>query len=392
MINENVTTPAEYLDICPISDKDFHNAMSILVEEPLFQRIVGLALPNYKYSELKYVLLSLNSKHEFQVRVMCPFLEGLIAKTTTGLTCSGMDENCDLDVPNMFITNHRDIILDSAQLGYLLLKSGRPSCEIAIGNNLLIYDWINKLARLNKAFIVKRNLGRIQTLQAALQLSGYMHFSLTQKHESIWISQREGRCKDSNDRTQESLIKMLSYGNRDKSIVESLKELNIAPVAISYEYDPNDYLKAKEFLMKDKNPNWKKSPDDDLLSMRTGMMGQKGQVHYTFTPCINDELDKIPEDLDKLLTVSRICRIIDHSIHVGYKIFKTNYIAHDILFDNKDFADKYSAEEKEAFTQYLSDQIDKFDINLSEYDRFYMFNKMLQMYSNPLTNQLEALK
>ena len=121
-------------------------------------------------------------------------------------------------------------------------------------------------------------------------------------------------------------------------------------------------------------------------------MGQKGQIHYTFTPCINDELDKIPEDLDKLLTVSRICRIIDHSIHVGYKIFKTNYIAHDILFDNKDFADKYSVEEKEAFTQYLSDQIDKVDIKLSEYDRFYMFNKMLQMYSNPLTNQLEALK
>ena len=172
MINENVTTPAEYLDICPISDKDFHNAMSILVEEPLFQRIVGMALPNYKYSELKYVLLSLNSKDEFQVRVMRPFLEGLIAKTTTGLTSSGMEENTDPDVPNMFITNHRDIILDSAQLGYLLLKSGRPSCEIAIGNNLLIYDWINKLARLNKAFIVKRNLGRIQTLQAAIQLSG----------------------------------------------------------------------------------------------------------------------------------------------------------------------------------------------------------------------------
>ena len=122
MINENVTTPAEYLDICPISDKDFHNAMSILVEEPLFQRIVGMALPNYKYSELKYVLLSLNSKDEFQVRVMRPFLEGLIAKTTTGLTSSGMEENTDPDVPNMFITNHRDIILDSAQLGYLLLK------------------------------------------------------------------------------------------------------------------------------------------------------------------------------------------------------------------------------------------------------------------------------
>lgn len=393
MIHDNVITPAEFLDICPISDKDFHNEMSILVEEPSFQRIVRMVLPEYKYSELKYVLLSLNTKDEFQARVMRPLVEGLLAKTTNGLTMSGLEEHISPDVPSMFITNHRDIIMDSAQLGYLLLTNGRASCEIAIGNNLLIYDWINKLVRLNKAFIVKRNLGRIQTLQAAIQLSGYMHFSITQKHECIWISQREGRCKDSNDRTQESLIKMLAYGNRDKSIVESLKELNISPVAISYEYDPNDYLKAKEFLMKDKNPNWKKQPADDLLSMKTGLMGQKGQMHYTFTPCINDELDKIPEDLDKMLTVSRICRIIDHSIHVGYKIFKTNYIAHDMLFDNKEFADRYTPEEKEAFKQYLSDQIAKVtDIKLSEYDRYYMINKMLQMYSNPLTNQLEALK
>lgn len=392
MENKDVITPAEFLDICPIADKDFHNEMSIMVEEPAFQKVVSMVLPNYKYSELKHVLLSLNSKHEFQTKIMKPYIEGLLAKTTKGLTMSGMNENTDKDVPNMFITNHRDIVLDSAQLGYLLLKDGRPSCEIAIGNNLLIFDWINKLVRLNKSFIVKRNLGRIQTLHAAIQLSSYMHFAITQKHESIWIAQREGRCKDSNDRTQESLIKMLTYGARDKSIVESLKELNIAPVAISYEYDPNDYLKAKEFLMRDKNPNWKKSPEDDLISMQTGIMGQKGQVHYTFTPCINDELDKIPEDLDKMLTVSRICRIIDHAIHVGYKIFKTNYIAHDILFDNKDFSDKYTPEEKEEFAQYLSQQIAKTDIKLSEYDRFYMFNKMLQMYSNPLTNQLEALK
>lgn len=391
MLDENIAVPAEYNDICPIADKDFHNEMSILVQEPSFQQVVGMVLPNYKYSELKYVLLSLNSKHEFQMKIMKPYLDGLLAKTTNGLTSSGM-EYIDKDIPNLFITNHRDIVLDSAQLGYLLLSEGRKSCEIAIGNNLLIYDWINKIVRLNKAFIVKRNLGRIQTLQAAIQLSGYMHFAITQKKESIWLAQREGRCKDSNDRTQESLIKMLTYGARDKSIVEALKELNIAPIAISYEYDPNDYLKAKEFLMRDKNPNWKKSQQDDLISMQTGIQGFKGQVHYSFTPCINDELDKIPADLDKMLTVTRICHIIDHAIHENYKIFKTNYIAHDILFDNKDFADKYTPEDKEAFTKYLTDQINKTDIKLSEFDRYYMLTKMLQMYSNPLTNQLEALK
>ena len=391
MDNENIITPSEFLDICPVADKDFHNEMSILVEEPAFQSIVRLALPDYKFSDLRQVLLSMNTKHEFQVKVMRPFVEGIIARTTSALTSSGLDE-IDPGVPCLFITNHRDIVLDVSQLGLILLNDGRESCEVAIGNNLLIYDWIKRLVRLNKSFIVKRNLGRIQTLQAAIQLSKYIHFALTQKHESVWIAQREGRCKDSNDRTQESLIKMLTYGARDKSIIESLKELNICPVAISYEYDPNDYLKAKEFLMRDKNPNWRKDPADDLLSMKTGITDFKGNVHYSFSPSINDQLDLIPEDLDKMLTIHRICAIIDHAIHVNYKIFKTNYIAHDILFDNKDFADHYTPDEKEEFTKYLSDQIDKAKLKLSEFDRFYMYTKMLQMYSNPLTNQLEALK
>lgn len=391
MEEQKIVTPAEFRDICPLDDKDFQNAMSIMVQEPMFQRIISYVLPNYKYSELKHVLLGINSKHEFQLKIMKPFVEGLLAKTSKGITATGFDL-IDKECPYLFITNHRDIVLDAAQLGYLLLKDGRKSCEVAIGNNLLIYDWINKLVRMNKAFIVKRNLGRIQTFQAAVQLSSYMHFAITQKRESIWLAQREGRCKDSNDRTQESLIRMLTYGTKDKNIVESIKELNIAPIAISYEYDPNDYLKAKEFLMKDKNPNWKKGPEDDLLSMQTGIQGFKGQVHYSFTPCINDELNKIPANLDRMLTITRICHIIDHAIHENYKIFKTNYIAHDILFDNKDFADQYTPEEKEKFLQYLASQVDKTDIKLSEFDRYYMYTKMLQMYSNPLTNQLEALK
>lgn len=390
MEDENIITPSEFSDICPIADKDFHNEMSILVQEPGFRNIINMFLPGYKYSQLVRVLLSLNNKKDWQLKIMKPFMDGLLAKTTSGLTVSGLD-NLDKNTPNVFITNHRDIVLDSAQLSYSLIKGGFDTCEIAIGNNLLIFDWINKLVRLNKCFIVKRNLGRMQTLAAAIQLSKYIHFALTEKHASIWIAQREGRCKDSNDRTQESLIKMLSYGNRDKSFIESLKELNIAPIAISYEYDPNDYLKAREFLLKSKDPNFKKSPEDDLISMKTGLLGFKGQVHYSFTPCINNELDNIPEDLDKFLAISRVCTIIDHCIHANYKIFKTNYMAHDILFDNKKFANKYTPEELDGFKKYLSDQIDKTDIPLQEFDRYYMYSKMLQMYSNPLTNQLDAL-
>ena len=391
MEKENLVIPAEFADICPISDKDFHNEMSILVEKPMFQQVVKFVMPNDKFSDVRALLLSLNSKLEFQQKVMAPLVAGILAKTSDGLTYSGM-ENLDADTPYLHITNHRDIVLDSAQLSYLLASPGLDTVEIAIGNNLLIFEWITKLVRLNKSFIVKRNLGRLQTLAAAIQLSRYIHFAIKEKHSSVWLAQREGRCKDSNDRTQESLLKMLTYGNRDVSMLESLKELNIAPIAISYEYDPNDYLKATEFLLKSKDPNFKKSQEDDLVSMQTGIMGYKGKIHYSFVPCINEKLNNIPADLDKLLMIRRVCAIIDHEIHSNYKIFKTNYIAHDILFDNKDFADKYAPEECEAFKAYLDGQIAKVKVPYNELDRNFMYKCMLEMYSNPLTNQLEALK
>ena len=391
MENKEIQIPAEFADIAPISDKEFHNEMSILVEEPMFKHVIRMVVPDYKYNQLKHILLGLNTKQEFQTKVMKPFVDGIIKKTSAGLTTSGLDD-LDPKIPYLFITNHRDIVLDSAQLSYTLASAGRDTCEIAIGNNLLAYDWINKLVRLNKSFIVKRNLGRLQTLAAAIQLSSYIHFAIQQKQSPVWLAQREGRCKDSDDRTQESLLKMLTYGNREKSFVESLKELNIAPIAISYEYDPNDYLKAREFLFKSKDPNFKKSQDDDLESMRTGIMGYKGHIHYAFTPCINEQLDKIPADLDKFLVLRRVCNIIDHAIHSNYKIFKTNYMAHDMLFDDKQFADQYTPEELDAFKKYISDQISKVSSELNDFDRYYMFYRMLQMYSNPLTNQLEALK
>ena len=357
----------------------------------MFQQVVKFVMPDKKFSDVSRLLLSLNSKQEFQQKIMAPLVGGILAKTSDGITFSNM-ECLDEDTPYLHITNHRDIVLDSAQLSYLLSSNGYDTVEIAIGNNLLIYDWITKLVRLNKSFIVKRNLGRLQTLAAAVQLSRYIHFAIREKNASVWLAQREGRCKDSNDRTQESLLKMLTYGNREVSMLESLKELNIAPIAISYEYDPNDYLKATEFLLKSKDPNFKKSQSDDLVSMQTGIMGYKGKVHYSFVPCINDKLDTIPADLDKLLMIRRVCAIIDHEIHSNYKIFKTNYIAHDILFDNQDFADKYTPEECEAFKQYLNGQIEKVQVPYNELDRNFMYKCMLEMYSNPLTNQLEALK
>ena len=227
-------------------------------------------------------------------------------------------------------------------------------------------------------------------LEAAQHLSGYIRFAITKKKQSIWISQRQGRAKDSDDRTQESLIKMLALAG-DCNIIDSIKELNLMPVSISYEYDPNDYLKAKEFLMRSKDPNFKKSQHDDLLSMETGLLQYKGNLHFHFCPCINESLDSIPKDCDRNEVARIIGHIIDKAIHSNYFIYKNNYIAYDVVNECSRFSDKYSEADKDAFNSYLDNQIKKTDIQLDDNDCQFMKHMMLIMYANPLTNQLAAL-
>ncbi len=385
---KEIKVPEEFSDICPFSDSVFQSEMSQLVTEPGFKHAVTYVMPNVDYDLFCKQLLKIDNKRDFQLKIMHPFLEMLERKTTAGVSSGGV-ENIDDNIPNVFITNHRDIVLDASFLNICLIRQNKPTTEIAIGNNLLIYDWISALVRLNKSFIVKRDMSKRQTFEAAQQLSGYIHFALTQKKQSVWIAQREGRAKDSNDRTQESLIKMLALGG-GKNVIQSLKEINLMPVSISYEYDPNDYLKAKEFLMKSKNPNFKKSQRDDLFSMETGLLQYKGRVHFQFAPCINEELDKIPSDIDKVELVKTICHIVDRAIHLNYRLYPCNYISHDLLMNESRFTDKYTAEEKADFTKYLEGQLAKVDIEVTDSDKDFMRHMMLTMYSNPLTNQLTA--
>ena len=384
-----IKVPAEFSDICPFSDEVFHSEMAKLVVEPGFKHAVTYAMPNIDYDQFCQQLLKITNKHDFQTGIMHPFLEMLEHKTTAGVSCSGI-ERIDDNTPNVFITNHLDIVLDASFLNINLLRNNKPTTEVAIGNNLLIFDWISSLVRLNRSFIVKRDMSKRQTFEAAQQLSGYIHFALTQKKQSIWIAQREGRCKDSNDRTQESLIKMLALGG-GRNFVESLKEIHLMPVSISYEFDPNDYLKAKEFLLKSKNPNFKKSQRDDLFSMETGLLQYKGRVHFTFTGCINDDLDRIPADIDKNELVRHICHIIDRAIHLNYRFYPCNYISYDIMEGDNRFADHYTDEEKSEFLKYVEGQLSKVDIPVEPADVEYMRRMILTMYSNPLSNHLAAL-
>lgn len=390
MITDEVRIPEEFADVCPFSDSEFNEKMVQLVNEPMFKSVVEYAIPGVDYDLFVKKLLSLKGKDDFQIQIMKPFLETLVKTTTDGLTLSGED-NYEKGKSYTFISNHRDIVLDASFLNLSLIGVDRPTTEVAIGNNLLIYDWISILVRLNKSFIVKRDLSSRQRLEGAMQLSNYVHFALSEKNQSVWIAQREGRAKDSDDRTQESLLKMLGMGGCCSTFYSRMKELNLLPLSISYEYDPNDYLKAKEFLLKKRDSSFKKSQKDDLLSMSTGIMGYKGRVHFEIMPCVNLKIDELSDDIDKSELLNIIRTEIDKSIYKGYKLYPCNYIAYDMIHNTDRFLQSdYTNEDKEKFVSYVNNQLGKIDIETSDEEKEFMRNMIYTMYSNPLKNKLSV--
>lgn len=363
-------------------------AMQKLVEEKSFMKIAGTLFPLISKEQLKQKLLSFKNADEFQKDMIYPFLRNLEANMTTGIKLTGV-ENIDKEQRYLYISNHRDIVLDSALFCAKLLENGIDTVEIAIGDNLLIFPWIEEFVRTNKSFIVQRGLTPRQMLESSKRLSSYLRHTLHEKRNSIWIAQREGRAKDSDDRTQESLLKMFNLGGSTNNLIENLKELNICPLSISYEYDPCDFLKAKEFQQKRDNPDHKKSQQDDLINMQTGVMGYKGNVVFHICGCINDELDAITEETkNRNEQVELTAKLIDYHIHSNYAIYPNNKIAYDELHDVSEFVKEYSVEKKKHFENYLNQQIRK--IELDNKDRDFLRLKMLEMYANPLKNYLDT--
>ncbi|MCH5236210.1 MAG: 1-acyl-sn-glycerol-3-phosphate acyltransferase [Muribaculaceae bacterium] len=380
----------DFSDIAPYPDSEFHARMEKLVKEPGFHHVINYTMPAEDIPALFEELLKIDNKYDFQHQVMFPFLEMLAKTTTSGITLGGV-KYLNPSTNYTYITNHRDIVLDTSFLNLAFLRRGFPTSEVAIGNNLLIFDWITDLVRLNKSFIVKRNTGLREGLEAAKKLSAYIHHCILEKHESVWIAQREGRSKDSSDKTQESLLKMLAMDG-EGSFIEKLKEINLMPVSISYEYDPNDYLKAREFLLKKRDPEFKKSQRDDLFSMETGLLQFKGKVHFQLTPRINSKLDEIGEFKDNNKAAHHVGCLIDQAIHRSYEIFEINYVAFDTLHSTDRFTGKYTPEKREEVIGYFNSQLDKVDLDdITPEEREYMWHIMLTMYANPLKNKLKAL-
>ena len=380
----------DFSEIAPYDDSVFKEKMANLVKDPGFLHAVYYTMPKDDVPALIEDLLKIDNKYDFQNQIMCPFLEMLAKTTTSGISLGGI-KFYNPAINNVYITNHRDIVLDASFLNLALMRQGIPSSEVAIGNNLLIFDWINDLVRLNKSFIVKRNTGLREGLLAAKQLSAYIHHAILDKKESVWIAQREGRAKDSSDHTQESLIKMIAIAG-EGSFIDRLKEINLMPVSISYEFDPNDYLKAREFLMKRRDPGFKKSKHDDLFSMETGLLQFKGKIHFQLTPRINTKLDQLGDFPDNNTAARYVGCLIDQAIHRSYEIFPINYIAYDMLHNQKRFAGKYTEEQRRDVVDYLNAQLDKVELdNITKEEHDYMLEMMLIMYSNPLKNKLKTL-
>ena len=377
--------PAEYDEIRPYLPEELPQVFEELIADPEFQAAMGYAFQGMPFEQIAAAMRASKTNLEFQKALVYPFIKGVIQKLSSGITMSY--DNKEHMAKSLCISNHRDIIMDSAFLCIVFVETVGNTVEIAIGDNLLIRPWIKKLVRVNRSFIVQRSASIREMLASSKRLSSYIHHTITERNQPIWIAQREGRAKDSNDRTQEGLIKMFSmYSSGD--IIDALKVLNIAPTTISYEYDPCDYLKAKEFQQKRDNPEWKKSPMDDLINMKAGMFGYKGGIHYHIADCINDEIDAIDRSLGKNEKTAAVARIIDRHIHSNYKFWAINYYFYELMTGDTRFADKYTAEEKAKLDAYLQGQVAKVD--LPNRDDEFCRTKILEMYANPVINYLKA--
>lgn len=376
----------EFDEIRPYEADEMKQAFEELLADRQFQLVLkGFApwLPkSLRNGMLRLAFTGVKTPLDFQKRFMKPVVKYIMRKHTDG--CKIIDSlisDYDKSERYTFVSNHRDIVLDSAFLDVLLVDAGYPTTvEIGIGDNLLIYPWIKRLVRMNKAFTVRRGLSLRETLAASQLMSRYIHYAVNQKKENIWIAQREGRAKDSSDHTQDAVLKMLAMGG-------DLKELNIVPLTISYEYDPCDYLKAQEFQQKRDNPAFKKSRQDDLDNMKTGIFGYKGRVVYRPAAPINTWIDEL-SDLPKTEWFKTLAERMDREIHRGYELYPCNYIALDELNGDNANAAHYTDADKKRFEDYLAGQMAK--IKLSDKDEAFLRERMLTMYANPVRNKLAA--
>ncbi|MDR3267526.1 MAG: 1-acyl-sn-glycerol-3-phosphate acyltransferase [Tannerella sp.] len=377
----------DFDDIRPLNDEEVSIAIEELVASGDFRKAVNYLLPNLDWEAFSQQMRLCKTKEQFKSTFSYDAVITVAKQSAFSLTISGRSRLPKEHVACTFISNHRDIVLDAAFLNVLLYDVGHGLTQVAIGDNLLIYSWIRTFVRLNNCFIVKRDVSVRQMLETSRKLSAYIHHTIHETKESVWIAQREGRAKDSNDFTQNGVLKMLNMGGGEEDILSNLMSLNIVPIAISYEFDPCDYLKAQEFQLKRDNPLFVKSKRDDLLNMEVGILQNKGRVHFTIASPVNPALTTLDPAMEKNKLISAIASVIDREIYAHYRFYPCNYAAYDMLYQTLRFRTNYDQRDKKLFEAYLQQQLDK--IRIPDKDETFLRVKLLEMYSNPLKNHLE---
>lgn len=369
-----------YDEIRPYTDSEVPAAIRRMADNELFPFFVKTIYPDIDFEGFKQQFLQVKTINEWHDRMWFPLLWHIIGHTSTALTYSGL-ENLDPDRRYMFVSNHRDITLDASILNAVLGKNGLQPAEITFGSNLMINQFVTDLGKISKMFRLVRGGTRSEFYRNSMEVSTYMRHAITTKHESVWIAQRNGRTKDGNDASETALVKMFAMSSK-LPFVENFGELSICPIAISYEYEPCDFLKTAE-LCKSMHQKYVKSPMEDMISIRQGIFQNKGRIHLAICRPISttelQECDTLPKN-DKF---ARLAQIIDKKIHSNFKLFKTNYIAHDLLAGTDTYASHYSDKDKADFQAYMEKGLSQID---SSIDRKTAQEIFIKIYANPVTN------
>ena len=371
-----MTDEHKFDDIRPYRDDEIPAAMQRIVSDPYFPQVAQYVYPDRNVQEVRDIMLGCRNIYEFQTTVMKQVNEQVIAATTDGLTFGGV-ERLDPSKRYLFISNHRDIVLDSCLLMYILHTNGHKIGEITFGSNLMKGQMVIDIGKSNKMFKVERGGNPRELYATSVHLSEYIRYAITEKKESVWIAQRNGRTKDGMDRTDQGLIKMLSMsGGKDR--VKALAELNIAPVSVSYEWESCDILKALELYASRDGKPYVKKPGEDLNSILTGITQPKGRVHIEICePLTASDLNAIPTDYVDAQFRHAVAELMDSRICGGYRLFPNAYVAHDIRSGNNRYADRYTDSQRDAFTARLH-ELDKYGTDPALRDIF------LGIYANPV--------
>ncbi len=372
-------TAQDFEDIRPYNDEEINPALIRITAVPEFGKILEFLFPDKDKGQILHNLSQTHTALDFQKTFMHPLVNSIVSRTSKGLTTSGFDK-LDPGSPYLFVANHRDIVLDSAMLQVVLLDHGHNTSEITFGSNLMTNQFIIDLGKVNRMFKVYRGGNRMELFRNSQLLSAYIRYTITRKHTSAWIAQRNGRTKDGNDKTETGLLKMFNIsGSCD--FRESFSELNIVPLAVSYEYEPCCAYKVKELMAGLKGIPYQKQPQEDLMSIISGITQFKGRIHLSAGTPVNlllSETDPLQNLNDK---INKLASLIDSMVYSNYRLWPTNYIAFDLLHHGKQNSSHYSHAELEEFNAYIKRELSIFsgDISLQK-------ELLLKIYANPLIN------